>query len=158
MNAIRMTLVLPFLAMACLPVVSANAQNMVEFAGRTREYAKSKYRPLGHINISIYRTGPVTSGTSNSAGEFNIAVPAGVPFRVLFIGPDDYLPELQSLAGEAGTAHSVNVCLLTKDEAKAQGINPYKHIKAIIDQLEAQGVSEKDELINSLRDALRKVG
>ena len=136
----------------------AAAQSMVQLAGRTREYGTKGYQQLGHIKISVYRTGPVTHGSSDTAGDFNIPIPAGAPFQVLFIGSGNHLPELQSLSAEGSTSHNIHVCLLTPAQAKQQGIDPYRHVKAIIDQLEAHGIRPDDEFLTLLRRILQKLG
>lgn len=130
----------------------------VQFSGRTREYANGAYQPVADIKIVVYRSGPVTNDKSDADGKFDFKIPAGTPFRVLFVGPDDYLPELQSLSGEPQTNQNVHVCLLTIAEAKRQNIQPYQHLKAIIDQLEAQGIPRNDLLLKLLWTRLAKLG
>lgn len=147
-----------YVLMALMVSVAHAADPPVTLLGRTREYVQDHYQPLGRVRISVYRQGPVVDGLSDQDGKFSLEVPPGVPFKVLFVGLDDYLPELQSLAAEPSTTQAVSVCLLTTPEAKKQGIDPYRHVRAIIDQLDAQGVKEDDNMMQLLRLLLQRLG
>jgi hypothetical protein len=100
----------------------------------------------------------VKSGASDNNGEINLPIPPGSPVYIVFVAPNGFLPELQSLAAGQAMKHTIHVSLLTVTQAKALKIDPYKHTKAIIDQLEAQGVSEKDEGLIQLKKLLRDLG
>lgn len=140
---------------------SAHAQQSCDIGGQTLKMINSngQYSALPNIPISVYRnTAFVISGSSDSKGEINLAIAPGAPVKVLFAGPNGFLPELQSLAAAPGMKHTVYVSLLTIPQAKALKIDPLKHVKAIIDQLKAQGVPEDDESLKSLNDLLSKLG
>ena len=139
----------------------AYAQQPCELRGQTLQLTgnTNQYSALPNIPISVYRSGGyVKSGASDNNGEINLPIPPGSPVYIVFVAPNGFLPELQSLAAGQAMKHTIHVSLLTVTQAKALKIDPYKHTKAIIDQLEAQGVSEKDEGLIQLKKLLRDLG
>jgi hypothetical protein len=71
------------------------------------------YQPLRDVTVQVFRQGGFRIMKSNETGHFDIKVPNGKPFFVLFYGGQDRVPELQQLAGKDGVKDEVHITMLT---------------------------------------------
>lgn len=77
---------------------------------------KSGYERLPNVRIVAFRESPTgAKAVSDSTGHFELKVPDGAPFKIVFYD-NDRLPEMQQLAGKAGLKNSIEVALLTPEE------------------------------------------
>jgi hypothetical protein len=77
---------------------------------------KSGYEPLPKVRVVAFREAPTgATAVSDAMGRFNLKVPDGPPFKVVFYD-NDRLPEMQQLAGKAGLRNTIEVALLTPEE------------------------------------------
>jgi hypothetical protein len=128
-------------------------------AGTTTYVDGTTYKALDGVQVTVMRKAPVKGDTSKNGGHFRIEYEQGTPVYVLFDTQDNRrLPELQSLSGASKLTHEVHVTLYTIEQAKEQKINPYGHVKAVLDALEAAGVDPKSEPMQRLRTLLSKLG
>jgi hypothetical protein len=125
-------------------------------SGKTTYLQGQTYKALDGVDVTVMRKGSTgKSDTSKNGGMFGTDFPAGGPVKVLFYGPTGTVPQLQSLSAEAGVAHRVEVTLYTIAEAKERGVNVQLHIKSIVDQLAAEGITdETNEQVKKLKALL----
>lgn len=152
-----------FAAVLCGVTVWANesvAQNFFELRGTTTQMVGGSYKPLPKVHFSVLRQGPVFPKPlmSDAKGEFQISVPAGTPVSVLFLGSSGYLPQLQSLSGEAMKTHDIHVTLITIAQAQEEKINVYQYLNSILEHLSARGIPRDDPLWRHIDQMRRPLG
>jgi hypothetical protein len=77
---------------------------------------KNGYERLPNVRLVAFREAPTgAKAISDSTGRFELKVPDGPPFKIVFYD-NDRLPEMQQLAGKAGLRNSIEVALLTPEE------------------------------------------
>jgi hypothetical protein len=92
--------------------IPAKAQTVI--VGDTLQFVKEdRYTPLPHAKIQAFRGGTVfaSPASSDDNGHFEVVVPSGGPFNLIFYLDNDRMPELQELAGLVAK-HTVFLALL----------------------------------------------
>ena len=93
----------------------------VVLSGVTYVMNNAGYVPIGAVKITVTRGNSVIAEgfSQKSGGTFKLPVPAGEPFTVAFYG-EKRVPEVQQLAGHAGTTNAVNITMLTPSQYQQQ--------------------------------------
>jgi hypothetical protein len=142
----RMLIVIVLLLVAAPTAQTPN----VSLSGVTYVLNSGRYVPVGDIKIVVTRRNSVIAEGSSQkpAGTFNLPVPAGEPFTVAFYG-EKRVPEVQQLAGEAGTANRVNITMLTPAQYQQQRgalVSLVQKLECDLRQLPLEAKAARDEV------------
>lgn len=135
------------------------AQDSFTLSGSTSKMIGIDYQVMPHVEFNVLRNSPVFPRPLESDDDGiiqDVPVPAGTPVSVLFFGPNDYLPVLQSLSGEVGKRHEVHVTLLTIEQAVEQGMDVDQYFMSLLYHLAARGIGEGKPLWNRLNELRAK--
>jgi hypothetical protein len=153
MTAIR-GLTLLFLAAVAIP-----AQTVVDGITYKLGPGKTGYVPLAGVTVVAIReqAGPAAAHpvTSDADGRFQLTLPEGGPFVVVFYG-DMRLPQLQQLAGNK-TRNMVHVTLYTPAEYRdlhPGGMTPEQKARCLAGELPEK--AEASGLVRKYLDGLFK--
>jgi hypothetical protein len=133
---------------------SAKAQTVV--VGNTLEFVKpDTYIPLPRAKIQASRGGTVfpSPASSDDSGHFEVVVPSGGPFTLVFYLDSDRMPELQELAG-VPAKHTVYVALLRVSQYRefaAQSLLPSFSVRLRCLQEELPEGSEAYRVVQEIR-------
>ncbi|MEM6853417.1 MAG: hypothetical protein AAF593_03315 [Planctomycetota bacterium] len=147
-----------FLAIFVTSIAAGEAAADPNISGSVSFIENKQYKPIEGVEVIVMREAPVSSGKSDAGGQFTIDYAAGRPVHVVFFGPTNSVPELQSLSGQETVTHSVHVTLYTLDQANALNINVFQYVAAIRDKLLASGVAGDDQVIQRLQEYMNQVG
>ena len=122
MQTIRLV---PALAISTIVLVfcANHARGQVIVKGTTlRVEPNGEYVPLPRVSIRAYREGPILPAAdfSDSKGVYRVTVSEGYPFRIAYYLSDQYVPEIQPLAGKKQLTHNIHVALWSVEEYRRQ--------------------------------------
>lgn len=115
-----------FLGIVLFSSMTASGQNTTAVEGfvfQLKDQNKTPdYNPLPDVSIQAYRDGkPLFPNPirSDNCGHYLVSVEAGAPFKLVFYGDKERIPELQQLAGKVGGMDHVEVAILTIAQQRA---------------------------------------
>jgi hypothetical protein len=94
------------------------AADSVVISGQTQHWLDGdQYKSLPGVTVSVTRQGSIVDSTKSAdnhgEAKFGMTIKSGEPIQVVFYFSKDFVPEMQSLSGKAGSHHHLSAALMT---------------------------------------------